>query len=316
MISCTEFVPLYSDFFTYLDNFGGHAEVEKYWAYVSEHRLGDKNNPRALIYYLEHNDPFLGARLYWGGTLSEEKSDYCSIVDTERKFSISKMRRCPSKGKLITAKNLVPYYDYCGHCPAIFTGLLARYGLGYEMNLTHSDRAECTMLLYELGKRPDERELVMDESRASLDVKAEDNEYFHPGFHISCDIALRYCGELFGREGVVDFLEKHTRGYYRDRITDARERGVSAIADWLVEYYALEHASERLHLEKEGGTLTVVVDSDPALDFMREMNHTPSEYHSLRTSVVLETVAADAGLEFKMEYYDEKGGTRFVVREK
>lgn len=320
MISCTEFVPLYSDFFTHLDNYGGHAAVEKYWEYVSEHRLGDRNNPLSLVSYLEREEiPFVGAGKYWGRTLKEEKTDKegTGSKDPNLRFSYSHMRRCPSKGKLLDVSDkITPYYDYCGHCAAIFTPVLARYGLTYEMDISECDKAQCYSLLYETGNRPDDSLLVINDKTRTSEMRAEDNEYYHPGFHISCDIALRYCGELFGDDEVASFLAKHTRGYYASRIADARERGIDAIEAWLVEYYKIEKAPERLHITKEGGVLTVTVDSDPAIDFMREMHHTPCKHHSLRTSVPLGTVCADAGLEFEMEYYDENGGTRFFVRGK
>ena len=315
MISCTEFVPLYSDFFTYLDKIGGHAEVEKYWAYVSEHRLGDKNNPQSLVSYLEREEiPFFGAGKYWGQTLKEEQTDKEGTGSAEMRFSYSHMRRCPSKGKLLDVSHIItPYYDYCGHCPAIFKPVLARYGITYEMDLTDCDKAQCYSLYYETGHRPDDSLLVINDETRNSEMRREDNEYYHPGFHISCDIALRYCGLLFGKEGVEEFLRGHVRGYYKSRIEDAKERGVDAILDWLTEYYRIERASERLHTELEGGTLKVKVDSDPVLDFMRKMNHTPSAYHRDRTETVLATVCEDAGLTFTMDYYDELGGTSYTI---
>lgn len=317
MISCTEFVPLYSDFFKYLDAIGGHAEVEKYWAYVSEHRLGDKNNPQTMISFLERAEiPFFGARDYWGLTLSEEKSDYISYVDNEKHFSFSHMRRCPSKGKLIDIKHNEPYYDYCGHCEAIFKPLLARYGLTYEMDLTDCDKAECRSLLFETGHRPSRAELAALETKRVDEVNPSDNEYYHPGFHISCDIALRYCGLTFGDAEVEKFLAEHTRAYYSPRISDIKERGIPALVDWIREYYAIERASDSLIMEYDGKTLTVTVSSDPAIDFMRKMNHTPSKYHGLRTEAVLRTVCEDTGLDFSLNSRNEDGGISYTVKKK
>ena len=34
MISCTEFIPLYSELFKYLETIGGKEEVLKYWNYI------------------------------------------------------------------------------------------------------------------------------------------------------------------------------------------------------------------------------------------------------------------------------------------
>ena len=36
MISCTEFIPSYSELFSYLDKHFGKSEVEKFWTYLFE----------------------------------------------------------------------------------------------------------------------------------------------------------------------------------------------------------------------------------------------------------------------------------------
>ena len=317
MISCTEFVPLYSDFFWHLDRFGGHKEVEKYWAYVSEHRLGDRNNPLSLISFLEREEnPYIGARKYWGHTLKEEKADTMGTGSIELRYSSSCMRQCPSKGKLLKCKHITPYYDYCGHCPAIFVPILARYGLTYEMDLTDCDKASCRSVLYETGHRPAPELLVIGGNNKVSEMRAEENVYFHPGFHVSCDIALRYCGLLFGDEGVRKFLAEHTRNYYSPQIKEIAEGGIPALAKWIEWYFTIERAADRLHMEVSEDTLTVTIDSDPAISFMRELNHTPCKNHKERTRTVLATVCEDCGFDFEMHYYHEDGGTSYTVTKK
>ena len=315
MISCTEFVPLYSDFFWYLERIGGHKEVEKYWEYVAEHRLGDKNNPKSLVACLErHKDePFDGTHEYWGPTLDEEKADTMGIGGKAKGFTFSCMRRCPSKGKLLEVKHIEPYYDYCGHCPAIFTGILARYGLTYEMDLTNCHKAQCTSLLYRTGHRPPQELLNFNSTEEISERRAEDHVYFHPGFHVSCDIALRYCGLLFGDDEVRNFLAGHTRNYYAPQIKEISEGGIPALAKWIEWYFTTEKAADRLHMEVSEDKLTVTIDSDPAISFMRELNHTPCKNHKERTRTVLATVCEDCGWNFEMHYYNEDGGTSYTV---
>ena len=316
MISCTEFIPLYSDFFKYLDSVGGHKEVEKYWEYVSDNRLGDKNNPLSLISFLERDGGFLGAIHYWEHTLSEEASDVLKIYDLANHTSFSHMRRCPSKGRLNELKHVEPYYDYCGHCPAIFTRILAKYGITFEMDLSRVDNAECFSLLYETGKRPDESCKVIDEGKTVVDMKAEDNKYLHPGFHISCDIALRYCLENYGYEAVVNFLEKHTREYYSPVIDRVRKDGLSALSEWIESIYEREEAKDVLHMTVSDGVLTVTVDESPAIRFMKRVSHTPSECHIETVRTVLGTLAKESGLEFNMEYFDGLGGTKYSFKKR
>ena len=53
MISCTEFIPLYSEFFKFLEKRGGHDEVMKYWIHISDTGIGDVTNPNSLAYKCE-----------------------------------------------------------------------------------------------------------------------------------------------------------------------------------------------------------------------------------------------------------------------
>ena len=316
MISCTEFIPLYSDFFKHLDSIGGHSEVEKYWAYVSDHRLGDKNNPLSLISFLERDGGFLGAVNYWGHTLSEEASDILTVIDHKNRTSYTHMRHCPSKGRLNELTHVEPYYDYCGHCPAIFTRVLAKYGIEYKMDHSRVDNAECSYVFYEKDNPPMGDVTSTEGERTVIDMKAEDNKYLHPGFHISCDIALRYCGDTYGYEAVVEFLRKHTREYYSPRIEEIKREGLSALKAWIESVYEREEATDVLHTELAGETLTVTVDESPAVSFMKKVNHTPSKYHIEGTRTVYRTVAEECGLDFTMEYFDDNGGTKLIFKRK
>ena len=79
MISCTEFIPLYSEFFKYLDKRGGYDEVLTYWYHISDTSIGDPTNPHSMVYCIEKriaeghpHAAFQGARDYWGHTSTEE----------------------------------------------------------------------------------------------------------------------------------------------------------------------------------------------------------------------------------------------------
>ena len=41
MISCTEFIPAYSEGFKFLESIGGREEVEKFWSELSDRYLKD-----------------------------------------------------------------------------------------------------------------------------------------------------------------------------------------------------------------------------------------------------------------------------------
>ena len=97
MISCTEFIPLYSEFFKFMEARGGHEAVVRYWEHISDSSMGDKRNPNSLISFVEKYG-FEGTWRYWSHTLTEEACDVLRMYDPVRKTGYSVMRRCPSKG--------------------------------------------------------------------------------------------------------------------------------------------------------------------------------------------------------------------------
>lgn len=140
MISCTEFIPAYSALFQYLDDKGGHAEVEKFWAYLSDRFL---NNLRELA----AQKGLRGCWEYWTRTLNEEAADFEMTLDEEKGFFRIDMHRCPSKGRLLELKHVQPYYDYCGHCDLLYRRVLEPLGFEYEFDMSRVDTASCSIVV-------------------------------------------------------------------------------------------------------------------------------------------------------------------------
>ena len=227
MISCTEFIPLYSEFFKYLEAKGGHDAVLEYWYYISDNSIGDKTNPNSLAAKCELYGGFEGAKAYWGHTLTEEACDLLQINDNKNRFKFSHMRHCPSRGMLNELKHVEPYYDYCNHCNVIYIRVLEKYGIEYIRDNSGIDNAECRSLLFEKGNCPnfdwrnisdeDAKKLKKDDSVEIVDLKTEDNKYLHRDFHLSGDLALKYCGDKFGYDAYgYDKKGFNKKGYNRN----------------------------------------------------------------------------------------------------
>lgn len=123
MVSCTEFIPLYSELFKYIDEKAGHEAVVNYWKHISETyvrpRLGDIVAQKGMA----------GCWEYWKQSLNEEAADFVMTYDDEAQtFSID-MRYCPSCGMLNSLSHMEPYEDYCGHCAVLYAPLLKEYGI-------------------------------------------------------------------------------------------------------------------------------------------------------------------------------------------
>lgn len=137
MISCTEFIPAYSELFKYLEKRGGKQAVREYWAKISKDGL-DK------LHREVSQNGLRGCWNYWAHALNEEAADFTMTLDEEKgEFKIV-MHHCPSKGRLLEETHLEPYEDYCLHCPALYKDVIEAYGLTYETDLSGVDRAACS----------------------------------------------------------------------------------------------------------------------------------------------------------------------------
>jgi len=324
MISCTEFIPLYSEFFKYLEKRGGPDAVMTYWNHISDTSIGDKTNPNSLASKCEKYGGFDGAIAYWGHTLSEEACDVLRIYDYQNRFTFSHMRHCPSRGMLNELEHIEPYYNYCDHCNVIYARVLEAYGVCCERDNSKIDRAECRSIRYEQGHPPafdwrnisdEEVKKIAAESGADIvDMKTEDNKYLHRDFHLLGDNALRYCGETFGDQAVQDFLTDFVKYFYGPQIRQFQEKGLPALCAWIEKIYEVEEASDVLHTELTDNALTVTIDKSPVIEYMHSLNQVPSKYYIEETRTLYRAIAEQSGLDFELKYYKEDGAAQFTFR--
>lgn len=316
MISCTEFIPLYSEFFKFLDEQGGHDAVVRYWEHISDYSIGDKTNPYSLASYLEREGGLDGAWAYWNRSLSEEACDVLRIYNKDEQYIYSEMRQCPSRGMLNALGHIEPYYDYCEHCNVIYKRVLEQHGIMSKSDRSQVEHAKCSSLRYLKGHEPKCDYTKPDENMIVVDIKKEDNKYLHRDFHLSGDLALKYCGDEYGENCVCSFLTKYANNYYSPQIADIKERGLVAVEEWIKSVYEIEEASELLHTEMTADVLKVTVDKSPAIAFMRQANQEPSRYYIEQTRTLYSAVADACDLGFTLDYYREDGGCefRFFVR--
>ena len=318
MISCTEFIPLYSEFFKYLAKRGGGDDaVMEYWIHLSDTSIGDKTNPNSLAAKCELYGGYEGARAYWGHTLTEEACDIYEIHNPKEKYSYSLMRYCPSKGMLNELEHVTPYHDYCEHCKIIYSRVLENYGIVFERDHSEIDRARCSSILYEKGKKPTFDYTKPTPDCIVNDMKREGKKYLHRDFHLIAENALCYCAEKYGIEGVRGFLTDYARYYYAPIIDSFKAEGLSAVKAWLERIYTVEEAIEVLHTELSERELKVRIDRSPVIDYMHTLGKEPSEYYIEETRTLYAAMAEEAGLGFSLDKYDEATGEaeyRFFVK--
>ncbi len=314
MISCTEFIPSYSELFSYIDeNFGGHKAVEDFWAYLF--KPDGKGIP--LINYAKEKG-LRGCWEYWNSTLTEEAADNTRWFNEKAGWIHSTMHYCPSKGRLLKLEEelgIKPYYDYCGHCD-YYRAALNEVGLDWLRIHINVDKASCQSLIFD--PTVFKGMVTLDDSCEKMEIHSSDREYFHPDFHSSLNMGIDYLGKNFGTTHLKKYLTRYTLNVYRKIIEKANEGdALKVIADKIIDTYNLEKTPEVLHLTNDGSTLFVKIDYCPAVKHLRSTGRTVSPFFRYATEYVMETLAENTGLSFIMDSYDEETGAaayRFIKK--
>ena len=303
MISCTEFIPSYSELFSYLEDNHGRDEVDRFWDYLF--KPDGKGIP--LIGFIER-EGIKGCWSYWKGTLNEEAADFTMYLNEKRGFYHNVMHWCPSKGRLLKLKDEIgvePYHDYCLHCD-LYRLAVEKCGLKYIYNFAGTDKAACSMLIYD-PKIFDGR-VIIDEDTLVMDRKAADNEYFHLDFHSSLNMGSHYVAEKFGKDELIAYLTRFTNNVYRPVLEAIKEKGLQAIADKITDTYTKEHALDVLTLDLTDKKLSIKVKECPAVKHLTGTGRTMSPWYVYTTTVVMEVLAKAGGYTFEMISYDPETG--------
>ena len=140
MISCTEFIPAYSELFKYLEKVGGKKAVVSFWEYLSDNFLTNLKN-------LVEENGIRGCWMYWTHTLNEEAADFEMELDEEAgEFRII-MHHCPSMARLLELKHVTPYSDYCGHCDVLYRRVLEPLGYECVTDMSKCHEARCSFIV-------------------------------------------------------------------------------------------------------------------------------------------------------------------------
>ena len=304
MISCTEFIPAYSELFTYLDKKYGREEVNHLWDFL----FAPTGKGIPLINFAK-KDGLKGCVDYWTGTLTEEAAVCTFIYNLEDGWYAEAMHHCPSKGRLLELKETLgiePYKDYCDHCD-YYRASLEQVGLTWLRNHMDVDKASCSRVLWDTKKF--KGIMYNNENTVVKHFHSSGQEYFHRDFHSSMNMGIEYVGMAHGENDVKEYLTMYTKDVYKPVFAAMKDNALAAIETQIRETYKLEHADDVLHIENDGKKLSVRVDYCPAVKHLRETGRDVSKWFYLTTETVMQTFADCAGLIFNMESYDEETGS-------
>ena len=144
MVSCTEFIPLYSELFKYIEDKDSHDAVVRYWNELSEKYLQNSLGARVA------EKGMAGCWDYWAPPLNEEAADFRMEYDDEENTFFIDMRHCPSAGLLNSMEHMEPYHDYCGHCGYLYPPVLKEYGILEKTDDCYVDQenSRCKLSFY------------------------------------------------------------------------------------------------------------------------------------------------------------------------
>lgn len=303
MISCTEFIPAYSELFRFLEEKGGRGEVDKFWSYL----FAPTGKGIPLVNHLLA-EGIRGAYTYWSGSLNEEAADFTLYLNEKAGWFSLVMHKCPSKGRLLALKEeigLEPYHDYCMHCDC-YRYAVEKAGFKYIYDFRGIDRAACSILIYDpkiFGGK-----VVINSDTEIMDRRAGDNEYFHRDFHSSMNMGIHYLGENYGEGSVREYLTRFTERVYGAELEKVKREGVGALAEIIESTYKKEKAPEAVKCEISDGNLTVKVSACPAVTHLKATGREVSPWFVYTTAVPMERFAAEMEKEFKLVSYSEEDG--------
>ena len=303
MISCTEFILSYNELFAFLDRKYGRQEVDKLWDFLF--KPTGKGIP--LIHFARR-DGVKGCIDYWTGTLTEESSEVTFVYNLEEGWFVTKMHRCPSKGRLLEFKEslgIEPYPHYCDHCD-YYRAALEEVGLTWIRDHLEVDKAGCTSVIWDTKKF--KGVMHKDENTVVQEFHSSEHEYFHPDFHSSMNMGIEYLGQFHGEGDVRAYLEVFTRNVYKPVLENMREDPLTALAEKIRDTYRAEKAEDALELIRDESSLIVTVAYCPAVKHLHATGREVSRWFPMTTSVVMETLAKAGDLDFTMEHYDPETG--------
>lgn len=136
MISCTEFIWVYSELFRFLETRGGEEKVIAFWKGLAENFLGN------LREHIEEGG-LSGMYSYWSHTLGEEGGrHHMSLYDD---MFVIDMHDCPSAKLIFQGGRVEPYPKYCEHCRWLYPPLIEEYGYEVDYYILDCEKGRCRL---------------------------------------------------------------------------------------------------------------------------------------------------------------------------
>ena len=333
MISCTEFIPAYSELFKFIDQKSGRQAVYDYWTWLFQPEKSPLNDLLA-----EYG--MLGLWKNWYVVYTEEACDNTMIQNLREGWHASCMHSCPSKGRFDKLGYMEPFDEYCKHCEC-YDITFKKYGIQSVGDSRGEDRASCRGIKFDPKVfKGDAKAMVesmyqcecnggckigIDDTQCPLyrpdnmvlRTTAEAYKYLHPGFHRSMALGASFVMKHYGMDGLKEYLTQFTLAFHVPLLKAIQEKGLSAIAEYMQWLYDIEEAPDALKMEQTDKDLLITIHYCPAVKFLKNENFPLDESFACCTSMVYDALAEASGFGFEMIRYDHDTGAaqfRFFVK--
>lgn len=199
MISCTEFIPAYSEFFKFIDSKSGRQAVYDFWNDLFQ----PENSP--LDGLITKYGRLRGCWENWYVVYTEEACDNTMLYNDEEGWIVSCMHHCPSKGRFQKLGYMEPFDEYCKHCDS-YDIVFKKQGIGHAMDYRGNACAKCREIIYDPDKFKGDPQQILDTiyqcemdgckfaedpskcpmnlpGTMTLHTTSEAYKYLHPDFH-------------------------------------------------------------------------------------------------------------------------------------
>jgi len=324
MISCTEFIPAYSELFKYIDKKSGRQAVYDFW----EDLFQPGNSP--LDGLITKFGRLRGCWENWYVVYTEEACDNTMLYNEEEGWMLGCMHHCPSKGRFQKLGYMEPFEEYCKHCDS-YDIVFKKHGIGHCMDYRGNEQAKCREVMFDPDKFKGDPQEILDimyrcemegckfgedpskcpmnrPGTMTLHTTSEAYKYLHRDFHTSMALGLQYISEHYGKEGLREYLTQFTLAFHKPLLAKIRETGLAAIEEYLNWLYIEEEAEDALDMTVTESAVDVTIHYCPAVKHLKFRDMIPHESFERTTNVVYDVIAQESGMGFEMISYDHDTG--------
>lgn len=324
MISCTEFIPAYSELFKYIDQKNGRQAVYDFWKDLFQ----PENSP--LNHLIPKYGKLGGCWENWYVVFTEEACDNTMLNNEEEGYQACCMHHCPSKGRFKKLGYMEPFDEYCKHCDS-YEIVLGKYDTKTQMDYRGNEDAKCRSIIWDPDKFKGDVQATLDmmyqcelegckfpdhpeqcpmnrPGTRVLHTDSADYKYLHRDFHNSMALGLQYIAEHYGEEGLREYLTQFVLAFHKPLLAKAKETGLAAIAEYFNWLYTEEEAPDALEMSVMEDSVDVTIHYCPAVKHLKSRNRLVHESFASGTTVVYDVIAKECGLSFEMISYDQDTG--------